>query len=89
MAKTQGFWSPSILLKGPMDLFRLTPSELQYWDCSMIGTKDTWGGTKVYGIRAKAREAIFSQTEVLTDAIVSFLSLSLTEPEERHNVCLC
>ena len=51
------FWSPrQYLLMGPhTQLLRLPPSELQYWGSSLKGTRNTWGETELYGIRAKAR----------------------------------
>lgn len=54
---------------------RITGSELQFWDSSLKGALwDVWGGTKLSDLRVRAREAIFSQTKMLTDFIVSLLS---------------
>ena len=52
---------------------------LQHWD-----NRDIWGKTELSSIRARVKEAAFSQTKVLEDAIVLFLSLSPTEPQRQQ-----
>ena len=84
----EGFRSPSqFLLKGPyVDLLGLMPSELQGWGSSSKGTRDIQGGTEVPGIKARAGGAAFSQTEVLAEAIVPFLSHNPTELAGGHHI---
>ena len=66
---------PGFALKGPtQDLFAFIYSELQHWSSSSKGNRDTREGTKLFGIGVKVREATFSQTEVLVEAIVPLLS---------------
>ena len=62
-----------------MDLFGLTGFELQHRGGSFKGTPNINGRTEFSGFRAKARGATFSQTEVLAEAIVLFLSPPPTE----------
>ena len=78
------FWSPKlVLLKNPhMDLFRLTPSELQHRGSILKGTNGRQGGTKVSDIRARDdKGANFCQTEWQAEAIVPFLNPYPTEPQ--------
>ena len=69
-----------------MDLLRLTPSELQHCGSSLKGARDTWGGTELFGTRMRAREATFSQTEVLAEAIAPFLRPPPTELVDGHHI---
>ena len=64
-----------------MDLLRLTPSELLLWGSSLKDTRDIWGGPELSGIRMRMkRGAAFSQTEMLAEVIVPFMSPLPTEP---------
>ena len=71
---------PYIPLTGPLlkvphtDLYRLIQSELQCWGSSSKGSRDTWGGNELPGIKKRAREVAVSQTEVLAEVIVLFLN---------------
>lgn len=64
----------------------LTYPELQCWDNSLKGARDTWGGTEMPGFRANAGGAAFSQTEVLADVTDPLLSSPTTQPARigRH-----
>lgn len=65
------------LLKGPnMDLFadRLTRSELQCWYSNSKDARDTQGGKELFGLRARAGGAAFSQRLVLAKVIIPLLS---------------
>ena len=58
--------SQEFLLKSPhTDLLAdgITCFELQHWGNILKGARDIWGGIKLSGFRARAREAAFSQTE--------------------------
>ena len=49
-------------------------SELQCWTSSLKSTRDILGETELSGFRVRAREAAFSQTEVLEESTLSLLS---------------
>ena len=65
---------PGIPLKGPAQgLLRLTFFEPQHWGSSLKGTRNIQGRSELSRIRARTGGAVFSHTEVLAEAIVSFL----------------
>ena len=80
-----------MLLRGPSDglAHGLTQSDSppmsQHWGNSSKGTKDIQGGTELSGIDGTAGGAAFSQTKVLAEAIVPFLSPPPTETEGRNH----
>ena len=78
LSETEDYWSPRhFLLKDSCpELLGLIPSELQCCGSSSKGTSNVWGGTELCGIRSRTGGAAFSQTELLAEAIVAFLSLS-------------
>lgn len=67
-----------VLLKGPcMYLLpdELTCSKLQYWCNSLKRAKDIWGGTELFGVRARNEGPALFQAEVLAHATVPLLQL--------------
>ena len=79
--------SQSVLLQGlHMDLLALTPSELQHWASSLKSTRDIQGGSEFSGIRMRVGGTDFSQTEVLAEEVVPFLSLPHIEPAGGYQI---
>ena len=63
-------------------LFKGLAHELTWTQDSLalsFRARDIWGENELSGCRMRAGGAIFSQTEVLAEAIVSFLGLPLAE----------
>ena len=74
--------SQVFLIKGPhTDLLRLTHFEFQRW-----GTRHIWEETELSGILVRAGEAEFSQTEVLSEAIVPFPGPPFTDQAGVYHI---